>query len=101
MSASAGTPIKHADFRLGLDAGEFAFLAFDGDAGVIADLGAQAGEGIEQRRLAAIGIAGQGDVGGPQLGVTAFVFRLFQYRYRLVARKEPSKLGLLIVAAPM
>ena len=42
---------------------QFAFLAFDGDAGVIADLGAQAGERIEQGRLAAIRIARQDDVG--------------------------------------
>ena len=60
-AVSAGQ-IEHADVRLGFDAGEFAFLALDGDARVIADLGAQPGERIKQRRLAAIGIASQGDV---------------------------------------
>ena len=50
---------------------EFAFLAFDSDTRVIADLGAQPRERIEQRRLAAIGIAGQGDVGGLRRRVAA------------------------------
>ena len=49
----------NAGFRRG--AQQFAFLAFDGDAGVIADLGAQTGERVEQGRLAAIRIARQDD----------------------------------------
>ena len=36
-------------------------LLLDGDAGVVGDLLAQAGEGVEDRRLAAVGIAGQRD----------------------------------------
>src|SRR5207247_723974 len=39
-------------------------LALDGDAGVVAHFGAQTGEGVEQGRLAAVGIAGQCDVCG-------------------------------------
>ena len=62
-AVSAGQ-IEHADVRLGFDAGEFAFLTLDGNARVIADLGTQAGERVEQRRLAAIWIAGQSHVSG-------------------------------------
>lgn len=59
-AVSAGE-IEHPDVRR--RALEPALLAFDGDAGVIADLCAQTGEGIEQRGLAGIRVAGQGDVG--------------------------------------
>ena len=43
---------------------EAAFLALDGDARVIGDLLAAAGEQVEQRGLAAIGVAHQGDADG-------------------------------------
>ncbi len=52
-----------------------AFFAFDGDAGIVADFGAQAGQRVEERGLAAVGIAGEGDVAdricdGGHLGIT-------------------------------
>ena len=48
-------------------------LFFDGDAGIVRDFLAQAGEGVEDRGLAAVGIAGQRDgeacrVGGDAVG---------------------------------
>src|SRR5262249_10330261 len=43
-------------------ADQLAFLAFDRDTGVIADLGAKAGERVEDGGLAAIRIAGEDDV---------------------------------------
>ena len=41
-------------------AGHLAFLRLDGDAGIVADVLAQAGEGVEQSGLAGVGIADQG-----------------------------------------
>ena len=55
--------IEHADIDARWCAKQFAFLAFDGDAGVIPDLGAQTGKRVEQGRLAAIRIARQDDKG--------------------------------------
>src|SRR6185436_11360351 len=40
-----------------------AFFAFDCDTGIVAHFGAQAGQRIEERGLAAIGIPGEDDVG--------------------------------------
>src|SRR5690348_2844205 len=36
-------------------------MAFDGDSGIIADLLPSAGQGVEQRALAGVGAAGDGD----------------------------------------
>ena len=41
-------------------AGHLAFLGLDGDAGIVADVLAQAGQGIEESGLAGVGIADQG-----------------------------------------
>ena len=49
-----------------------AFLALDGDAGVVGDLLPAAGEHVEQRRLAAVRVTDQGDQGtriGAQEGI--------------------------------
>jgi hypothetical protein len=43
-----------------------AFLALDGDAGVIGDLLPAAGENVEKCRLAAVGISNQGDQGASE-----------------------------------
>ncbi len=40
-----------------------AFLAFNGDARIVADLGAQASQGVEESGLAAVRVAGEDDVG--------------------------------------
>jgi hypothetical protein len=54
--------VNHADVGSRRGAEQPAFLAFDRHAGVIAHLGAQSGERVEQGRLAAIRIARQNDV---------------------------------------
>lgn len=59
------------------------------------DLGAQSGERIEQYRLAAIGIAGQGDAGW--VGTVFTV--LIQRDDRLVATRELGKLDFLRCAS--
>jgi hypothetical protein len=53
-----------------------AFLALDGHARVVAHTRAQAGQRVEQRGLAAIGIAGQDDVAGRSRGGHFFVTRI-------------------------
>ncbi len=50
------------DDAFGAGALEAAFLAFDGDAGIIADAGAQTGEGVEHGGFAGIGVAGEDDL---------------------------------------
>ena len=55
--------VEHAEGAAGRR-GEAAFLAFDGDAGVVGDLLARAGQAVEQRGLAAVRIAQQGDQRG-------------------------------------
>ncbi len=47
-------------------AGQHAFLPLDGDAGVVGDLLAAAGQGVEQGGLAGIGIADQRQTRGPK-----------------------------------
>ena len=51
--------IEHAVSAAADGADEAAFLALDGDAGVVRDLLAAAGQPVEQRGLAAVGIADQ------------------------------------------
>jgi hypothetical protein len=62
-TVSAGQ-IKDTRIEVGGSAEKAAFFAFDGDAGVVTDFRAEAGEGVEKGCLAAIGIAGEDDVGG-------------------------------------
>src|SRR6185369_12803736 len=54
--------IKKTSIQLGRSAQELAFFALDGDAGVVANLGAQPRQRIEKRGLAAIRVSGQDDV---------------------------------------
>ena len=53
--------VEHGDRRVLRGAEQAAFLTLDGHARVIADLCAQAGQRVEQRGLAAVGVAGQDD----------------------------------------
>ena len=54
--------IEHARVQPRRRAQQPAFLALHRHAGVVADFGAQTGQRVEQRRLAAVRIAGQDDV---------------------------------------
>ena len=52
--------VEHAD-RCARGRDERAFLALDGDAGIVGDLLARAGQAIEECGLAAVGVADEGD----------------------------------------
>ena len=60
VEAVGAGQVEHAHAG-GRRACEAAFLALDGDAGVVGDLLATAGERVEQRGLAAVRVADQGD----------------------------------------
>src|ERR1041385_2354706 len=60
-AVSAGQ-VEHRDRELARRPLQAAFLALDRDTGVVADLGAKSGQRVEQRGLAAIGIARENDV---------------------------------------
>jgi hypothetical protein len=57
--AVSARQIEHGDGQIGRPARQPPFLAFDGDAGVIAHARAQSGQGVEQGRFARIGIAAE------------------------------------------
>ena len=57
LEAVGAGQVDHAEDAPGARADEAAFLALDGDAGVVGDLLAAAGETIEERGLAAVGDA--------------------------------------------
>jgi hypothetical protein len=50
--------VEHDDRIVPARADEPPFFAFDGNAGIIAHPGPQAGQGVEQRRLAGVRISG-------------------------------------------
>ena len=53
--------IQNGDRMEGVGSGEGAFFSLHRDPGVVADAGAKAGQGIEQRGLAAVRVAGKDD----------------------------------------
>jgi hypothetical protein len=53
--------VQEGDGEVGRGAADSAFFAFDGDAGVITDAGAEAGQGVEEGCFAAVGVAGEGN----------------------------------------
>jgi hypothetical protein len=53
--------IEHTRLEMWRHPTQQAFLTFDGDTGVVADLGAKAGQGIEEGRFATVRVAGEHD----------------------------------------
>ena len=53
--------IQNGDRMEGVGSGEGAFFSLHRDPGVVADAGAKAGQGVEQRGLAAVRVAGEDD----------------------------------------
>ena len=82
-AVSAGQ-VQDADLSTSSGA-EHAFLALHGDAGVIGHLLPAAGEQVEERRLAAVRIAQQGDAQG----------LLGNGRFHLFGRDHPDECGLV------
>ena len=61
--------VKNLHRRTGVGGPKRSGTSFDGDAGVVADALPEAGQGIEQRALAGVGIADQGDGPGSRRGM--------------------------------